>query len=75
MDCIEPTALFSCPADATFIPFCDSVSGTIGALAIDAHYERGTTGIPVNNIVADLTNQVDDDYDDNISVTDDYSTA
>jgi hypothetical protein len=50
MDCKEPTALFSCPVDATFIPLCDGFSGTIGALTMDEHYERDTTGIPIDTV-------------------------
>jgi hypothetical protein len=73
MDCKEPTALFSCPADATCIPLCDGVSGTIEALTIDENYEGDTTSIPINTLVVNLTNLVDDDDDDDISVMD--STA
>jgi hypothetical protein len=53
--------------DATFIPFWDGISGTMGALTIDANYELDTTGIPIDTLVVDLTNQVVDD--DDISVT------
>jgi hypothetical protein len=54
-------------ADATFIPLSDGISGTIGALTIDTNYERDTTGIPIDTLVVDLTNQVDCDED--VSVT------
>jgi hypothetical protein len=66
----EPTSLFSCPADATFIPLCNGVSGTIGALTtIGENYEHDTTtSILIDNTVVNLTNQVDDD--DDISVVD-----
>jgi hypothetical protein len=36
---------------------------------IDPDYERDTTGIPIDTLVVDLTNQVDDD-DDDIGETD-----
>jgi hypothetical protein len=52
----------------TFIPLCDGVSGTIGALTIDENYERDTTSIPIDTVVDNLTNQVVDD--DDISVMD-----
>ena len=55
-------------ADSTYIPLCDGISGAIGALTLDDKYERDTTGIPIDTLVVDLTNQ--DDYDDDISVTD-----
>jgi hypothetical protein len=50
MDCKEPTALCSCPADTTFISLCDSDSGIIGALTIDENYECGITGILIDTI-------------------------
>jgi hypothetical protein len=58
-------------AYATFIPLLDGISGMIGALTIDANYKRDTTSIPIDTLMVNLTNQVDDDED--ISVTD--STA
>jgi hypothetical protein len=41
----------------------DGISGTIGSLTIDPDYERDTTGIPIDTLVADLTDQVDGDDD------------
>jgi hypothetical protein len=54
--------------DATFIPLSDGISGTIGALTNNLDYERDTTGIPIDTLVVDLTNGLDDD--DGISVSD-----
>jgi hypothetical protein len=54
-------------ADATFIPLSDGISGTIGALTINPEYERDTTGIPIDTLVVDLTNQLDDIDDVSIS--------
>jgi hypothetical protein len=50
-------------ADSTFIPLCDGLSGTIGELTIDGNHERDTTGIPIDTLVVDMTNQVDDGDD------------
>jgi hypothetical protein len=55
-------------ADTMSIPLSDGISGTIGALTIDPDYECDTTGIPIDTLVVNLTNQVNDDVD--ISVTD-----
>jgi hypothetical protein len=59
MNCKEPTALFSCPADATLISLWDGVSGTIGVLTRNENYESDTTGIQIDTLVVSLTNRVD----------------
>jgi hypothetical protein len=63
MDCKEPTALFSCPADTTLISLWDGVAGSIGELTFNESYECVTTGILIDILVVDLTNRVDDDDD------------
>jgi hypothetical protein len=50
-------------ADSIFIPLCEGLSGTIGELTIDGDHERDTTGIPIDTLVVDMTNQVDDGDD------------
>jgi hypothetical protein len=45
--------------NSTFIPLCDGLSGTIGALTTDTDYECDTTGIPIDTLVAHMTDEVD----------------
>ena len=54
----------SIKAPATkFIPLCEGISGTIGALHIDPTYQDDEVDIPIDALVLDLT-RVDDEEDD-----------
>jgi hypothetical protein len=48
-------------AKTKFIPLCDGISGTIGALVVDENYDKPTVSIPIDTIIIDLGKADDED--------------
>jgi hypothetical protein len=42
-------------ANKKFIPMCDGIEGTIGALLVDENHKPDRTGIPIDMLIADLS--------------------
>ena len=50
-------------AATKFVPICEGISGTIGALIIDPTYQEDEIDIPIDALVLDLTRIADEGGD------------